>query len=67
MTKTCAELFQGMECTIIGNGDEEVAGLAFRSDCAGPHDMFFCIVGNVVDGHSFAQDAIDRGATVLVV
>ncbi|MEC4176409.1 UDP-N-acetylmuramoyl-L-alanyl-D-glutamate--2,6-diaminopimelate ligase [Adlercreutzia sp. R7] len=67
MTKTCAELFQGMECTIIGNADEEVAGLAFRSDGVGPHDMFFCIVGNVVDGHSFAQDAIDRGATVLVV
>ena len=29
-----------------------------------PNDAFFCIVGTVVDGHSFAQDAIDRGATV---
>lgn len=66
MTKTCAELFRGMECTIIGNGDEEVSGLAFRSDAVQPGDMFFCIVGNVVDGHSFAQDAIDRGATTLV-
>ena len=66
MTKTCAELFRGMECTIIGNGDEEVSGLAFRSDAVRPGDMFFCIVGNVVDGHSFAQDAIDRGATTLV-
>ena len=28
MTHTCAELFQGMECTIIGNGDEEVTGLS---------------------------------------
>lgn len=67
MTKTCAELFQGMECTIIGNENEEVNGLAFRSDQVRPGDMFFCIVGNVVDGHSFAQDAIDRGATTLVV
>ncbi len=25
MTKTCSELFQGMDCTIIGNGNEEVA------------------------------------------
>ena len=66
MTKTCAELFQGMECTIIGDGSEEVAGLAFRSDAVCSGDMFFCIVGNVVDGHSFAQDAIDRGATSLV-
>lgn len=66
MTKTCSELFQGMDCTIIGNGNEEVAGLAFRSDEVHPNDMFFCIVGTVVDGHSFAQDAIDRGATSLV-
>ena len=66
MTKTCSELFQGMDCTIIGNGNEEVAGLAFRSDEVRPNDMFFCIVGTVVDGHSFAQDAIDRGAPSLV-
>ena len=66
MTKTCSELFQGMDCAIIGNGNEEVAGLAFRSDEVRPNDMFFCIVGTVVDGHSFAQDAIDRGATSLV-
>ena len=66
MTKTCSELFQGMDCAIIGNGNEEVAGLAFRSDEVAPGDMFFCIVGTVVDGHSFAQDAIDRGATSLV-
>ena len=32
-----------------------------------PGDAFFCIVGLSVDGHSFAQDAIDRGAKVLVV
>ncbi|MCI8424762.1 MAG: UDP-N-acetylmuramoyl-L-alanyl-D-glutamate--2,6-diaminopimelate ligase [Adlercreutzia sp.] len=67
MTKTCEELFEGMDCTIIGNGAEPVEGLAFRSNAVAPGDMFFCIVGNVVDGHSFAQDAIDRGATSLVV
>ena len=66
MTHTVSDLFQGMECTIIGSGDEEVTGLAFRSDAVEPGNMFFCIVGNVVDGHSFAQDAIDRGAGSLV-
>ena len=67
MTKTCAELFSGIECTIIGNGAEEVGGIAYRSDRVRPGDAFFCIVGLKVDGHSFAQDAIDRGAKVLVV
>ena len=32
-----------------------------------PGDAFFCIVGMKTDGHTFAQDAIDRGAKVLVV
>ncbi|MEE0845550.1 MAG: UDP-N-acetylmuramoyl-L-alanyl-D-glutamate--2,6-diaminopimelate ligase [Eggerthellaceae bacterium] len=67
MTKTCAQLFEGMDCTILGNPGEEVSGIAYRSDAVNPGDAFFCIVGFKVDGHSFAQDAIDRGAKVLVV
>ncbi len=67
MSKTCAELFAGLDCTIIGNAQEPVSGLAYRSDRVQPHDAFFCIVGLTTDGHSFAQDAIDRGAKVLVV
>lgn len=67
MGKTCAELFADVECTIIGNAAEPVSGLAYRSDKVQPGDAFFCIVGLTADGHSFAQDAIDRGAKVLVV
>jgi UDP-N-acetylmuramoyl-L-alanyl-D-glutamate--2,6-diaminopimelate ligase len=64
---TCRELFSGLDCTIIGNEAEMVEGIAYRSDRVQPGDVFFCIVGLKVDGHSFAQDAIDRGAKVLVV
>lgn len=67
MSKTCGSLFAGLECTIIGNAQEPVEGLAYRSDRVQPGDVFFCIVGLTTDGHSFAQDAIDRGAKVLVV
>ncbi len=67
MVKTCAQLFSHIECTIIGNADEPVSGIAYRSDKVVPGDAFFCIVGKVADGHSFAQDAINRGAKVLVV
>ena len=63
---TCSELFTGLECTIIGDASADVGGLAYRSDAVKPGDMFFCIVGLVVDGHSFAQDAIDRGAKFIV-
>lgn len=67
MGKTCTELFAGLDCTIIGNADDEVSGIAYRSDRVQPGDAFFCIVGFTTDGHSFAQDAINRGAKVLVV
>ncbi len=67
MGKTCTELFAGLDCTVIGNADDEVSGIAYRSDRVQPGDAFFCIVGMAADGHSFAQDAIDRGAKVLVV
>ncbi len=63
---TCSELFKGMECTIIGDASAEVGGLAYRSDAVVENDMFFCIVGLKVDGHSFAQDAINRGAKFIV-
>lgn len=67
MGKTCNELFKGIECTILGNADDVVEGIAFRSDRVMPGDAFFCVVGFSADGHSFAQDAINRGAKVLVV
>ncbi len=65
--KTCGELFAGIDCTIIGNPDEPISGIAYRSDAVHPDDAFCCIVGLKADGHSFAQDAIDRGARVLIV
>jgi UDP-N-acetylmuramoyl-L-alanyl-D-glutamate--2,6-diaminopimelate ligase len=67
MGMTCKELFSGLDCTIIGNERENVEGIAYRSDKVQPGDVFFCIVGFTVDGHTFAQDAIDHGAKVLVV
>ena len=65
MGKTCTDLFAGIDCTVIGNADEEVGGIAYRSDRVQPGDAFFCIVGLTADGHSFAQDAIDRGAKAV--
>lgn len=66
MTKTCEQLFAGIANTILGNAQVEVSGIAYRSDQVRAGDAFFCIVGTVVDGHTFAQDAIDRGASVIV-
>ncbi len=66
MGMTCKELFEGVEATFLGDPSEVVEGLEYRSDAVSPGEAFFCIVGTRVDGHSFAQDAIDRGAKVIV-
>ncbi|WP_251231630.1 UDP-N-acetylmuramoyl-L-alanyl-D-glutamate--2,6-diaminopimelate ligase [Adlercreutzia aquisgranensis] len=67
MEKTLSGILEGVQATVIGNGDEPVSGIAYRSDEVHPGDAFFCIVGTVSDGHSYAQDAIDHGAKSLVV
>lgn len=65
--RTCAELFDHTHATIIGDADRPILGVAYRSDQVKPGDAFCCIVGLKADGHAFAQDAVDRGAAVLVV
>lgn len=64
--KTCAELFECVPCTVLGDETTIVSGLACHSGEVQPGDAFFCIVGQTVDGHTFAQEAIDRGASVIV-
>ncbi len=67
MAKTCEQLFEGVSGTVLGNPNEVVEGIAYRSDRVQPKDAFFCIVGMNSDGHTYAQDAINRGANVLAV
>lgn len=66
MPRSCADIFADIPHTFIGNPDAQVTGIAYSSRDVRPGDAFFCIVGNVVDGHEFAQDALDAGAAVIV-
>ena len=65
-TSSIQELLAGMPVPIHGP-DAAVSGVAYRSDRVRPGDAFFCIPGFAHDGHDYAADAVDRGATVLVV
>ena len=67
MTDTIKELFSDIESTIIGNENLSVSRIAYSTNDVGYGDVFFCIVGMKVDGHSFAQEAIDKGASAIVV
>lgn len=66
MPKSCEQLLVGTGAEVFGDGGREVTGLAFRSDKVEPGFAFFCIVGLTADGHRFAQDAVNRGAALIV-
>ena len=67
MTDTIKELFSGVDATIIGDENLSVSRIAYNTKDVSYGDVFFCIVGLTVDGHSFAQQAIDKGASAIVV
>lgn len=54
------------EC-IQGDINIQVDKLIYDSRKVIENSLFFCVPGMVVDGHKFAEDAVKKGATVLVV
>jgi UDP-N-acetylmuramoyl-L-alanyl-D-glutamate--2,6-diaminopimelate ligase len=52
---------------VHGDPTTPVEALRYRSDEATPSSLFFCVPGDHVDGHDFADDAVARGAVALVV
>lgn len=48
------------------SGDAEIMGLCTDSRVAGRGDAFFCFQGTRADGHTFAEEAVLRGASAVV-
>ncbi|HYM57796.1 MAG TPA: UDP-N-acetylmuramoyl-L-alanyl-D-glutamate--2,6-diaminopimelate ligase [Solirubrobacteraceae bacterium] len=54
---------------LLGEGpaDVEITALAYDDRRVEPGTLFFCVPGFTRDGHDFARDAVERGASALVV
>lgn len=52
---------------VVASGPVEVQGIAHDSRKVKPGDLFVCLIGDRFDGHTFAADAVARGAVALVV
>jgi UDP-N-acetylmuramoyl-L-alanyl-D-glutamate--2,6-diaminopimelate ligase len=52
---------------VVGDGSIEIADLAYDSRKVAPGTLFFCVPGEKVDGHEFADSAVEAGAVGLVV
>jgi UDP-N-acetylmuramoyl-L-alanyl-D-glutamate--2,6-diaminopimelate ligase len=62
-----AQAIHGDATRIMGDEAVVVSGITQDSRSVGSGDMYCCVVGEKVDGHSFAQAAVDAGATCLLV
>jgi UDP-N-acetylmuramoyl-L-alanyl-D-glutamate--2,6-diaminopimelate ligase len=63
-----AELVEGLPgARIVGDGSVGVEELVFDSRRVEPGALFFCVVGEKVDGHLFGVRAVEDGASALVV
>ena len=45
----------------------DISGISYNSKKTKPNDIFICLVGEHVDGHEYADEAILNGASVCVV
>lgn len=64
LSKICEEI----EYTLLqGRLETEVRDVIYDSRKIAPETMFVCMVGAVTDGHKYIPDAIDKGASVIVL
>lgn len=61
------ELFRGIKASMDENGDREIGGIAYHSGKVKKGDLFCCLRGQRENGHSFASEALKRGAVALLV
>ena len=64
--KSLKEILQDVEVKkIVGNEYCEINDLNLDSRKVKKHDLFFAFKGNALDGHSFIESAIEKGAIAI--
>ncbi len=65
--KILNDILEGIPISNLhGNIDTPVSSVSLNSNIIELNSLFVAISGNVVDGHDFIIDCIDKGATVIV-
>lgn len=65
--KTYWDRLPGIEARTIGSLDAIVSDITHDSRHVGQGTLFCCLHGDNMDGHSFAQQAVDAGACAVLV
>lgn len=56
-----------IELVNVNEYEDDIRGISYNSKNTRPDDIFVCLSGEHVDGHEFAEEAVDNGASVCVV
>ncbi len=56
-----------IELVNLENYNEEIEGISYNSRKTKRNDIFICLPGEHVDGHEYAEEAINNGAIACVV
>ena len=63
-----SELLTAIEpIEVIGSTEKEIKGLHFDSRKVGQGDLFVAQVGTAVDGHTFIEGCVEKGASAIVL
>ena len=63
-----SELLTAIEpIEVIGSTEKEIKGLHFDSRKVGQGDLFVAQVGTAVDGHTFIEGCVEKGAIAVVL
>jgi len=65
--KTYAGHLPGVMYASVGSLDATVSDITNDSTQVSRGSLFCCVVGDLVDGHEFARDALNAGASALLV
>ncbi len=66
--KKVKDLLERLEYTCLqGTPEQEIRHIVYDSRKVGRGDLFVCIRGTKTDGHSFAGEVAEKGASVLLV
>jgi UDP-N-acetylmuramoyl-L-alanyl-D-glutamate--2,6-diaminopimelate ligase len=67
LEKTYARHLPGVMYTAVGSLDATICDITNDSTQVSRDSLFCCVVGELVDGHDFAQEALNAGASALLV
>ena len=65
LEKTYAGHLPGVMYAAVGSLDATICDITNDSTQVSRDSLFCCVVGELVDGHDFAQEALNAGASAL--